>query len=571
MKFDTLLAPYRGKGRTALLPALHAVQEALGWIPPEAAKAVAEALSIPLADVYGVISFYSLFYEHPTGRNIVRVCKGPVCQAHGSETLLEALKTHLGVDEGEPTEDGAWMVEAVPCLGLCDAAPAVMVGPEAFGPVRDVQDAEAVLKRRLPAVKTRVDGPTRRLTAHVLEGLTLELEDYRQVGGYRALEKALTAMTPAQVREAVKASGLWGRGGAAFPTGLKWEFAAQAEDQPKYVVCNADESEPGTFKDRVLMEGNPHLVIEGLILAGYAVGARKGYIYVRGEYARAAQILNLALQAARRAGLLGENILGTDFSFDIELRRGAGAYICGEETALFESIEGKRGQPRLKPPYPTTYGLFGKPTAINNVETLANVPFIVSEGPEAYREHGTEKSPGTKLFSVSGDVARPGVYEAPFGITLRELIQAWAGGVVGGEPAAVLLGGAAGAFVTGADLDWPLTLEDGRERGVPLGTGTVMVFNHRRDLRQLLLNLAWFFAEESCGKCFPCQLGTQRQWEILGRLVEGRGRPADLALLHDIGHTMADASICGLGQTASMALFSALRLWPDLFPSQRAE
>ena len=567
MKFDTFLAPYQGKGRTALLPALHAVQEALGWIPPEGAKAIAKALDVPLADVYGVISFYSMFYDHPTGRNILRVCKGPVCQAHGAETLLETLKSALGVEEGEPTEDGAWMVEGVPCLGLCDAAPAVMVGPEAFGPVQDVQDAEAVLKRKLPTVKTRVDGPTRRLTAHVLGSRALALEDYREVGGYQALEKALTQMTPEAVREAVKASGLWGRGGAAFPTGLKWEFAARAPGEPKYVVCNADESEPGTFKDRVLMEGNPHLIIEGLILAGYAVGASRGYIYVRGEYAKAALMLDLALQAARRAGLLGENILGSGFSFDIELRRGAGAYICGEETALFESIEGKRGQPRLKPPYPTTHGLFGKPTAINNVETLANVPFIVSEGPEAYRKHGTEKSPGTKLFSVSGDVARPGVYEAPFGITLRELIEEWAGGVTGGRAAAVLVGGAAGAFVAGDDLDWPLTLENGQERGVPVGTGTVMVFNDQRDLRALLVNLAWFFAEESCGKCFPCQLGTQRQWEILQRLARGAGRPADLALLHDIGHTMTDASICGLGQTASMALFSALRLWPDLFAS----
>lgn len=563
MQMDTLLAPFHGQGRTALLPALHKIQETYGWISPEAAQAVARTLSLPLADVYGVITFYTMFYDRPTGRTIVRVCRGPVCVLRGSETLLHHLKAHLDVEEGEPSRDRAWMVESVPCLGLCDHAPAVLVGDQAFGPATQLQHPQAVLERQLPQPRLRVDGPTRRLTAH-LEESPLSLEAYRRNGGYEALTRALHKMTPKDVREAVKAAGLWGRGGAAFPTGLKWEFAAQAPGEPKYVVCNADESEPGTFKDRLLMEGHPHLLLEGLILAGYAVGAHKGYIYVRGEYARAYRILEQATEEARRAGFLGDRILGTDFTFDVELRRGAGAYICGEETALFESIEGKRGYPRLKPPYPTTHGLFGKPTAINNVETLANVPFIVQEGPSAYRALGTEDSPGTKLFSISGDVARPGVYEAPFGITLRDLLETWAGGVMG-ELGAVLVGGAAGAFVSPEDIDWPLTLEEGRKRGVPIGTGTIMVFNRTRDLRTVLLNLAEFFAEESCGKCFPCQLGTQRQWEILQRLLRGEGQPADRVLLQDIGHTMTEASICGLGQTASMALLSALRLWPDLF------
>ncbi len=563
MELDSLLAPFRGQGRTALLPALHAVQESLGWIPPEAAQAVARALSVPLADVYGVVTFYAMFYERPAGRTIIRICKGPLCAMRGSRVLLENLKRRLNVDEGEPTEDGSWMVEFVPCLGLCEHAPAVLVGTEAFGPVTNLQDVEALLEQRLARPQPRVGGPVRRLTAH-LNGGRLSLADYRNQGGYEALAGALNTMTPKDVREAVKASGLWGRGGAAFPTGRKWELAAQADGEPKYVVCNADESEPGTFKDRVLLETNPHLILEGLILAAYAIGASKGFLYLRGEYGQAYESVQRALEEARQAGLLGEHILGTDFSFDIELRRGAGAYICGEETALFESIEGKRGYPRLKPPYPTTHGLFGKPTAINNVETLANVPLIVREGPEAYRAYGTEDSPGTKLFSISGDVARPGVYEAPFGITLRELLETWAGGVIG-DLAAVLVGGAAGAFVAPDDLDWPLTLEEGRKRGVPVGTGTVMVFNRERNLQSLLLNLAEFFAEESCGKCFPCQLGTQRQLDILQRLVQGLGRPADLVVLQDIGHTMAEASICGLGQTASMALMSALHLWPHLF------
>ncbi len=564
MDWDALLEPYRPLGRAGLLPALQAVQQAQGWVSPEAASRVARTLGVPLADVYGVVTFYALLYDRPTARTILRVCTGPVCALHGAQALVEALEARLETPRGEPTPDGRWMVEAVPCLGLCDHPVAALYGLEPRGALKP-EDPEALLAEAASRPVTHVDGPGRRLTAGIdLARGPMDLATYRRQGGYAALEQALRELSPAQVREMVKASGLWGRGGAAFPTGLKWEYTAQAPGEPKYVVCNADESEPGTFKDRVLLEGNPHLVLEGLLLAGYAVGARKGYIYVRGEYQPAYRALERALQEAREAGLLGEGILGTAFAFEVELRQGAGAYICGEETALFESIEGKRGYPRLKPPYPTTHGLFGKPTAINNVETLANVPWIIREGPEAYRRHGTEDSPGTKLFSISGDVARPGVYEAPFGITLRELLETWAGGWTG-DPGALLIGGAAGAFLPGQDVDWPLTLAQGRERGVPLGTGTIMAFHAGRDLRQVMLTLAEFFAEESCGKCFPCQLGTQRQLELLRRVFAGQARAADLALLQDIGHTMTEASICGLGQTAAMAWMSALRLWPHLF------
>jgi NADH-quinone oxidoreductase subunit F len=331
-------------------------------------------------------------------------------------------------------------------------------------------------------------------------------------------------------------------------------------------VCNADESEPGTFKDRVLMEGDPQRVLEGMAIAAYAVGAREGFIYVRGEYPSAYHILESAVTEAREGGWLGENILGSDFSFDVELRMGAGAYICGEETALFESIEGKRGFPRIKPPFPTTHGLFGKPTAINNVETLCNLPYILEYGAAAYRRIGTEKSPGPKLFCVSGDVARPGLYEVPFGITLRHLLYDLAGGLRS-EPAlqAVLFGGAAGAFATAKDFDVPLTFEDLRAAGLPLGSGVVMVFDETRDLRDVLKRLARFFAHESCGKCYPCQLGTQRQLEILERIAAGHLGPGDADCLADVGWTMTDASICGLGQTAATAVLSAMKLWPEMF------
>jgi NADH-quinone oxidoreductase subunit F len=373
-------------------------------------------------------------------------------------------------------------------------------------------------------------------------------------------------MRPQEVIDEIKASGLVGRGGAAFPTGLKWQGAADAQTGPRYLVCNADESEPGTFKDRVLLEEDPQRTIEGMLIAAYAIGAAQGYIYVRGEYPAAWQALKLALAEARQAGYLGRDILGSGFDFEIELRMGAGAYICGEETALFESIEGRRGFPRLKPPFPTTHGLFGQPTVINNVETLCNVPFILQHGVAAYREMGTQQSPGSKLFCLSGDVARPGLYEAPFGVSLRHLVDDLAEGVKDGKRLqAMLIGGAAGAFATAEQLDIPLSFEDLKAAGLPLGSGVVVVLDESRDLRQTLLQLGRFFAHESCGKCYPCQLGTQRQYEILQRLAAGAPVPGDLQRLQDVGWTMSEASICGLGQTAATAVLSAMQLWPDLF------
>lgn len=372
-------------------------------------------------------------------------------------------------------------------------------------------------------------------------------------------------MAPAEVVAAIKGSGLVGRGGAAFPTGIKWEGAAGAPGTPKYVVCNADKSEPGTFKDRVLLLDDPHTVLEGMLIAGYAIGSDRGYIYLRGEYPYIQPVLENALAEARGNGLLGTNILGSEFSFDIEIQLGAGAYICGEETALFESVEGKRGFPRVKPPFPTTYGLFGKPTVINNVETLFNVPFILSRGVSEYRSIGTEKSPGPKLFCVSGDVSRAGVYEIPFGVTLRELLE-MAGGVRDGRKLqAILFGGAAGAFATPDQLDVKLTFEDLRAAGLSLGSGVVMLFDDSRDLRSVLRDLGRFFAHELCGKCYPCQMGTQRQMEILERVAAGETLSGDVERLQDVGWTMTDASLCGLGQTAAGAVLSAIKLWPALF------
>src|SRR5512140_2306997 len=538
-------------GRSGLLPALHAAQKLYGWLSEPVAAEIANALNVPLADVHGVIEFYTMFYNEPVGKRIIRVCVDPACGLRDADKVLHHLCSHHGIEPGQTNADGSVTVEASPCLGLCDQAPAALVNDQAETNI-DLRANSYDLGRP----RSLIGAALRLLTANCGHGTT----SLAQHGEYAGLQQAL-AMQPAEVLAAIKASGLVGRGGAAFPTGVKWEGAAAASGSPKYVVCNADESEPGTFKDRVLLLDDPHTLIEGMLIAAHAIGATRGFIYVRGEYPYILPAVENALAEARAAGYLGEHILGSELCFDIEIRLGAGAYICGEETALFESIEGKRGFPRVKPPFPTTFGVFGKPTVINNVETLFTVPLILARGVEEYRRLGTDKSPGPKLFCVSGDVERPGVYEVPFGVTLRELLE-----MAGGKSMqAVLFGGAAGAFATSKHLDVKLTFEDLRAAGLPLGSGVVMVFDESRDLRDVLQRLGRFFAHESCGKCYPCQMGTQRQKEILDRIAQGSTLPGDLERLQDVGWTMTDASLCGLGQTAAGAVLSAIQLWPALF------
>jgi NADH-quinone oxidoreductase subunit F len=391
------------------------------------------------------------------------------------------------------------------------------------------------------------------------------LDDYRRLGGYDALRRAMELGPEKIVREVID-SKLLGRGGAAFPTGKKWEalLLQRNSGRPHYVVCNADESEPGTFKDRVLMEGDPFAILEGMTICALAVGAAKGFIYIRGEYPLAAEHLAHSIETARANSFLGKQILGSSFSFDVEIRRGAGAYICGEETALFNSIEGYRGEPRNKPPFPTQAGLFRQPTVVNNVETLVNIPEIILHGGAAYAHIGTAQSSGYRLLCVSGHVARPGVYEIPFGATLRNVIDL-AGGVAGtGKLQAILLGGAAGSFVSPNELDTPLTFEGTRAIGATLGSGVIMLFDDSVDLRQILLRIAEFFREETCGQCVPCRVGVTRQKEALERLIEKKplgSNEQELRLLQEMAQAMRDASICGLGQTASSALLSAMNRW----------
>jgi len=545
-------------GRSGLLPALHAAQKIYGWVSEPVATEIAKSLRVPLADVHGVIEFYSLFYNEPTSKHTIRVCTDAACALKNGDDVLDHLCSHHGLQPGQTREDLSLTLEASPCLGLCEHAPVALVDDQAETNI-DLTKGTYELGRP----PSKVYGSIRLLTANCGKGSTTSLAQY---GEYAALKKA-KEMKPADVVAEVKASGLVGRGGAAFPTGIKWEGAAKVEADQKYVICNADESEPGTFKDRVLLIDDPHRTIEGMCIAAYAIGATKGFIYIRGEYPYIVPVLENALTEAREAGYLSE-------VFDIEIRVGAGAYICGEETALFESIEGKRGFPRIKPPFPTTHGVFGKPTVINNVESLCNIPLIVSMGSAEYRKIGTEKSPGPKLFCVSGDVEKTGVYEVPFGVTLRELLE-MAGLSTDSKTdsrtktdkglQAVLFGGAAGAFATSQHLDVKMTFEDLRAVGLPLGSGVVMVFDETRDMKQVLKSLGHFFAHESCGKCYPCQMGTQRQMEILNRVADGKTVEGDLIRLQDVGWTMTDASLCGLGQTAASAVLSALKLWPELF------
>jgi NADH-quinone oxidoreductase subunit F len=563
---QSVLAEFTPKGRPALIPALHAAQSLYGYLPEPVAAEVGRCLGVPLAEVYGVIDFYAMFYRQPVGKTVVHVCDDPACALAGAAELYKMLSRRAAPpNNGNPP---ALTVERAPCLGLCEHAPALLVNETARGRV-DPFHAPPSIEALGEEPYGVVGGDSAYLIANCGKRRPTSLDEYLQDGGYQSLKKAL-AMSPAAVIAEVKAAALLGRGGAAFPTGLKWEGAAQAPGQPKFVVCNADEAEPGTFKDRVLMEEDPQRLLEGLVIAAYAVGAHQGVIFIRGEYKRAHQIMGEAVAQARQAGFLGENIQGSGFDFDVELFRSAGAYICGEETALFEAIEGKRGFPRIKPPFPTTHGLFNQPTAINNVETLCNVPLILSMGAAAYRAIGTEKSSGPKLFCLSGDVARPGLYEVPFGVPLRHLIYDLGGGVrAGGRLQAVLFGGAAGAFATEKDLDVPLSFEDLRTAGLPLGSGVVTVFDQARDLRAVLLRLVRFFANESCGKCYPCQLGTQQQYEIVQRVAAGETLAGDPARLSDIGWTMTDASLCGLGQTAATAVISAMKLWPEMFAAKQ--
>jgi NADH-quinone oxidoreductase subunit F len=545
------------KLRHLLLPTLHSVNDRVGFISRGAINYISQRLDIAPAEIYGVATFYALFDTNERPARQVHVCIDLACRAASGCTE-------------ETLPEGAI---ASPCLGTCERAPSVLVietgvtvRQEVLAPATKAQITDLVAGKSAPAeqpiAQAAPQTPDKSLVLLSRIGNTdpLSIDDYISNNGFTALRKAF-AIGAEQVITEVTTSGLVGRGGAAFPTGRKWAAVASQPVKTRYLICNADESEPGTFKDRVLLEGDPFALVEAMTIAAFATGSQHGYIYLRGEYPRALKNLTNAIEVARNKNYLGDNILNSGFNFDITIFRGAGAYICGEETAIFNSIEGFRGEPRNKPPFPVEVGLFGKPTTVNNVETLLNVLPIINNSGEKYASWGSTGSKGKKLFCVSGAVNKPGVYEVTFGVTLRELINLAGGLKSGSTIQAVLLGGAAGGFVGPEDLDLELTLEAARAAGTTLGSGVVMVLDQNVNMFDQLQRIAAFFRDESCGQCVPCRVGTVRQQEALARLVKSNGTDStaiDLQLLRDLGQVMRDASICGLGQTAHNAIDSAL-------------
>jgi len=392
------------------------------------------------------------------------------------------------------------------------------------------------------------------------------LEDYVQTGGYTALATVLDTMTPERVITELKESGLRGRGGAGFSTGKKWELTRAARGEPKYLICNADEGEPGTFKDRLILEGDPHLIIEGMAIGGYATGATQGLVYIRGEYELSIRRMERAIRQARENGLLGKNILGSTYSFDIEVCAGAGAYVCGEETALIESIEGNRGEPRFKPPYPAEKGLWGKPTSVNNVETLANVPAIMEKGAPWYRSLGTPNSPGTKVFTLTGNVVNSGLIEVPMGITLREVIYEIGGGIPNGRQFKMAqTGGTSGGCLAAVHLDIPMDYDSLQSHGSSLGSGALLVMDDSHCIVDLTRCFLKFFVHESCGQCTPCREGTPALYELVDKISRGEASEVALALINRLSRTLQNSSLCALGQTAPVPVLSALRhFWPEI-------
>jgi NADH-quinone oxidoreductase subunit F len=575
--------------RDLLLPTLHAIQDRIGWISQGALNHACRRLTVPPADAYGVASFYALLSTVPRPARVVHVCDDMACRLAGAERICADLERTLG-PAGHPREGASATWMRSPCLGQCERAPAALftiagdppvrlaTGPQgASGLQRGLEDPGTADRSGLAEHQDTRPSPERlaalrrfvpqagdtglRLLARVGRVDPTSLTDFRANGGYRALRMAIE-MGPRRTVEEIITAEVQGRGGAAFPAGRKWAAVAAAPGTPKYVVCNADEAEPGTFKDRAILEEDPFSLVEAMTIAAFAAGAERGFLYIRGEYPLAEARMANAIAKARDRGHLGPDVMGAGFAFDIEIRRGGGAYICGEETALLESIEGRRGEPRRKPPFPVESGLYGQPTVINNVETLINVPGIILDGGTEYVALGTPASSGHKLFSISGHVARPGVYEAEFGLTLRDLI-ALAGGVPGGrEVKTVNLGGAAGVFVGPEAMDVPLTYEHAKAIGATLGAGAVVVFDETTDIADILRRIAAFFRDESCGQCVPCRVGTVRQEELLARMAARRPNGTledELALLADLGQVLRDASICGLGQMANDAVRTGMR------------
>ncbi len=556
------IASRQGGGPEALLPVLRNVQQERSFLDKTSIIAAADELGVSHARAHGVATFYSMLATQPGEKETIYVCDGPVCKLRGAESARRAID--------DATANQRVRIQRASCLGLCDRAPAALVGLDPCGPIQNSTASQISSGWRgdAPCYSSPLPGEVRVTMARIGKVDPDDIHSAIELGAYESL-KASLQRSPLEIISDVTDSGLTGRGGAGFPTGRKWRSVADENSSRKFVICNADESEPTAFKDRVLLEGDPHSLLEGMALAALGVGAAEGVVYIRGEYESAARRLENAVGQAEQAGWLGNNIQGTDFSFSVSVHRGAGAYICGEESALLESLQGRRGEPRLRPPYPTTDGLLGKPTLVNNVETFCTVPNILSRGPSWFRSLGPSDSPGTKLFAVTGCVNRPGVFESPMGITLRQVIDQFAGGLRdGSEFRMALTGGAAGTIVGASALDAPID-SDARRYGPSLGTGSVLVLDQSVSACQLLEWLLQFFEYESCGKCTPCREGVPVARGILRQLRTAGAAQGDIQRLSELSEVLSTTSLCGLGRSVAWPIDSAVRNFPEEFQCKK--
>ncbi len=575
-KFERLQNAYPVK-RSALIPMMMYAQDEFGYITDEMVGEIAGRLELNNVQVEETLAFYSMLRRKPLGKHHVQVCTNIACMLRGGAELLTHAKKRLEIGQKETTPDGVFSLEEVECIGACTGAPAIQVNydfyegvtPRAFD--RLIEDLD---KGQRPAPVPVITGALHernKLETPLISkrwGIkdSAKIDVFLQNGGYQALDKALKQMTPDSIIDEVKKSSLRGRGGAGFPTGMKWSFVPKDSPKPKYVICNADESEPGTCKDRPLMEMDPHQLIEGIVIAGRAINAHHGFIYIRGEYRYVLDIVDAAIEEAYSRGYLGKNILGTGFDFDLLIHTGAGAYECGEESALMESLEGKRGNPRIKPPFPAIVGLYSCPTIINNVETLSAVPSIILEGGEAYANRGTPKNGGTRLLCVSGHVSKPGIYEIPLGMNMKKFIDEVAGGIRGGKKLkAVIPGGSSCPVFKADEIDLAMDYDTISKAGSMLGSGGMVVIDEDTCMVDVARRIMHFYAHESCGWCIPCREGTSWLKKMLDRFHAGFGRPEDIDLIDQLSKNMLGRTFCPLGDAAAMPTISIVTKFRNEF------
>jgi NADH-quinone oxidoreductase subunit F len=575
-KFNELVGRYPVK-RSALIPMMVYAQDQFGFLGDEILLEIATRLGLNTIEVEETLAYYSMLRRKPAGKYHIQVCTNISCMLRGGNELYKHVQRRLGIGHKEVSPSGTFSLEEVECIGACSGAPAMQVNYD-FHEELDADKVDAILEQleagKVPKPVPVISGALHPRDAAEIPVITKrfgipnakKIDTYLQNDGYKALEKALKEMTPASIIDEVKKSNLRGRGGAGFPTGMKWSFVPKDSPKPKYVLCNADESEPGTSKDRPLMELDPHQLIEGTVIAGRAIGSNQGYIYIRGEYRYLLDLMDIALAEAYAKGFLGKNILGTGFDFELCTHTGAGAYECGEESALMESLEGKRGYPRIKPPFPAVVGLYGCPTVINNAETLSTVPAIINGGGDWYAGLGTPKNGGTRLYSISGHVNKPGIYELPLGFPLRRMIYEVAGGMRNGKKLkAVIPGGSSCPLLSADEIDVAMDYDSVAKIGSMLGSGGTVVMDEDTCMVDVARRIMHFYAHESCGWCIPCREGTAWLQKMLDRFHEGGGREEDIPLIDDLSKNMLGRTFCALGDAAALPTISIVQKWRGEF------